>query len=240
MNYASIGKRLLAALIDSLVVGAIGTVIFPYSIFMVISSSLAITVIYEILTMGSSWHATLGQKALNIQVVDQYGNGIDYTKAAGRAFAALLSDAILGIGYIVGLFDSSYQTLHDKIAGTYVVEAYPSVSPSAPPASGGTGSIIGISGEKAGMRFPVYGNGIMIGRDTAVCQVIMKNSSGVSRLHCLVSYNPASGMYIVTDRNSTYGTFTENGERITPSKSIALKRGERFYLGSRSNMFELG
>ena len=103
-----------------------------------------------------------------------------------------------------------------------------------------TGKVTGIVGEKAGMTFLIANTGTMIGRDSAVCQIIMRKSAGVSRLHCYITYNNANGTYVISDRNSTYGTFTENGRKIMPGTSVALRRGERFYLGSPQNMFEVG
>lgn len=250
MTYSSIGKRILATIIDSIVINIIASffIFAGYGGF-IISSNL-LFILYNVLLMGSSWHATLGQKAMNICVIDGYGAGIDYGKALIRAICSLLSSIILGIGYLVALFSNEKQTLHDKLAGTFVVDAAPTYvatpTPAPTPAPvperpfGGQGRITGISGEKAGMSYAVQGNGIMIGRDPAVCQVVMSNATGVSRLHCLVSYNASNGLYIVSDRNSTYGTFTESGRKISPTNSLALKPGERFYVGSSKNMFEVG
>lgn len=103
-----------------------------------------------------------------------------------------------------------------------------------------TGKVTGISGEKAGMSFLIANTGTMIGRDPTVCHIIMRKSAGVSRIHCFITYNNANGTYVISDRNSTYGTFTESGQKIMPGNSIALKHGERFYLGSPQNMFEVG
>ncbi|MBQ7096672.1 MAG: RDD family protein [Clostridia bacterium] len=237
MNYTTPGKRILAAIIDFFAISLLSAFAFAFGdLIGVFVGGFFVEAAYMVLMMGSPWHATLGQKALNMQVVDEYGNGIDYGKATVRYFGSLVSAILIGIGFLVGLFDERYQTLHDKMAGTYVVDA----SPLAYSAGGsGGGAVIGVSGEKAGMKFALSGNGVMIGRESAACHIVMKKSAGVSRIHCFVSYNPASRMYIISDRGSKYGTFTERGERITPQKSVALKSGERFYLGSPNNMFEV-
>ncbi|MCH5212201.1 MAG: RDD family protein [Oscillospiraceae bacterium] len=239
MNYSSLGKRILGALIDGFAINLLSAIAYPFFGYYGILGVYAVAyAAYQILLQGGSRHATLGQMAFGMRVVNGNGSGIDYGTAAIRFFASLLSPILLGIGYIIALFSDEHQTLHDRIAGTYVVDAA-----SSPYSSGGSSGascrLIGISGEKAGMSFPISGNGLMIGRDTVACQVVMAKSAGVSRLHCLVSYNPASGMFIVTDRASRYGTFTESGVRITPQKSMALRSGERFYLGSKQNMFEV-
>ena len=247
MNYSSLGKRFVGSLIDSVAVNILTGVFVVVFGFIGVAISWIVYVGYNVLMMGGPWHATLGQKVFNISVVDEHGVGIDYAKALIRSLCSWLSSILLGIGYIVALFSNEKQTLHDRIAGTYVVDDIPAAIASTPapaPApvqnrSAANAYVVGVSGEKAGMRFPITGNGIMIGRDPAVCQIVMGNSTGVSRLHCLVSYNVESGMFIVSDRNSTYGTFTQSGVRVSPTNSVALRRGERFYLGSKQNMFEV-
>ena len=54
-----------------------------------------------------------------------------------------------------------------------------------------------------------------------------------------MALNTLSNMFILSDRNSKYGTFTEKGVRVTPNKSVALRSGERFYLGNKDTMFEV-
>ncbi len=237
MNYSSVGKRLGAFIIDTLVTGFAGAVLTYitgewYTSFV----SAFVGAAYYIFCEGSSWHATLGKRAFGIIVVDQNGAGIDYGKAAVRYLGRILSGLLLGIGYLIALFSDECQTLHDKLANTYVVDGTFEGSLTS---SGSGKAVVGVTGEAAGMSFPITGNGIMIGRDPSVCQVVLKNSAGVSRLHCLVSYNSSSGMYILSDRNSTYGTYTQSGIRVTPERSVALKSGERFYLGNSNNLFEV-
>lgn len=241
MIYATFGKRILGAIIDGLVISAIPFIVLPFGGLagMWVAFMFA-GVLYTMLMQGGPWHATLGQKAFNLCVVDVNGNGIDYAKALLRYICSNLSSAIMCIGYLIALGSNEKQTLHDMIAGTYVVDTSSLRGPAAGAASSRTaGRIVGIAGEKAGVSFPVSGNGIMIGRDGAACQVVLAKSAGVSRCHCLVSYNPQSGLYIISDRNSTYGTYSGAGVKVTPDKSIALKSGERFYLGDKNTMFEV-
>ena len=239
MCYSSLGKRFCAALIDSLACSLIGTiaVVLTDTWFSGLFS-IMVAAGYYILLEGGEWHATLGKKAMGIMVVDRNGSGIDYGTAAIRYLGRLLSGMTLGIGFVIALFNEDRTCLHDKIAGTIVVDGIADASASPVKSSSGK-AIVGVTGEVAGMRFPITGNGIMIGRDPAVCQVVLKKSKGVSRLHCIVSYNPQSGMYIISDRNSSYGTFTGNGVRVTPDRSVALKKGERFYLAAADTMFEV-
>ncbi|MBQ3149827.1 MAG: RDD family protein [Clostridia bacterium] len=240
MNYSTIGKRFLAALIDSLAINAVGSIFaFLFGGYALTIASPVLGAVYYIICEGGAWHATLGKKAMGIMVVDANGVGIDYGQATIRYLCRIVSGLILGIGFLIALFNDQRQTLHDKLANTYVVDGV-----SAPVSGAGTSGavgrgIVGVSGEVAGVFFPMLPNGILIGRDPSVCQVVFKNSGGISRLHCIVSYNPQSGMFILSDRNSTYGTFTQSGIRVTPDRSVALKSGERFYLGDPNNMFEV-
>lgn len=240
MNYSSVGKRFLAFVIDIIVVNLISSLFFFVGVAGFIMSSGLSFLLYSALMMGSPWHATLGQKAFGMVVVDENGVGIDYGKSFIRAFCFWLSSVILLIGHIVALFSSKSQTLQDKIAGTYVVDSVSSVQVAPVHRASGQGVIIGVSGEKAGQSFIIPHEGLMIGRDPVACQVVMNNSTGVSKLHCFILYNPQNGMYVISDRNSTYGTYTESGRRIHSTNNIALKKGQRFYVGSNKNMFELG
>ncbi|MCR4615845.1 MAG: RDD family protein [Clostridiales bacterium] len=236
MNYSNVGKRIAACLIDAIILNAAGIILFfMTNLWYIPFISLITGFLYYTIFEGGSWHATPGKRLFGMQVVDSNNFGIDYGKAAIRALCRMLSGAFLGIGYFIALFSDNHQTLHDKLADTFVVDTFGTVS-------GGqsTGSaVVGVTGEHAGVRFPVTGNGIMIGRDAISCQMVLRKTRGISRLHCFLSYNPASGMYILTDRNSKYGTFTDKGVRVTPHRSIALKRGERFYLASKDALFEV-
>lgn len=239
MNYSSLAKRFGAFIVDSMITAFIGGgLALATGLWYTSFISVFVSAAYYIFCEGSVWHATLGKKLFNIIVVDENGKGIDYGKAAVRYIGRYLSGLILGIGYLVAAFSDEKQTLHDKLANTYVVDG------SFNDAGVGTGSesghaVIGIRGEVAGTSFPIKGNGLLMGYDPTVCQIVLKRSKGVSRMHCFVSYNPASGMFILSDRGSSYGTFTQSGLRVTPERNVALKSGERFYLGCAENLFEV-
>lgn len=100
--------------------------------------------------------------------------------------------------------------------------------------------IVGVTGAFAGVAFPVYPQGVLIGRDTLSCQIVIPaNQINVSRTHCFVTFNPVSGMFVINDRNSSGGTFLENGMRVRYGQPTAIHSGERFYLTNTSNMFEV-
>ena len=83
---------------------------------------LVVACLYYASMESSAWQATLGKRALRIKVTDLNGERIGFGRALGRLFAHLLSSLILGIGFVMAVFTSRRQTLHDMIAGTLVVK----------------------------------------------------------------------------------------------------------------------
>jgi uncharacterized RDD family membrane protein YckC len=79
--------------------------------------------LYYALFESSALQATPGKLALGIKVVDEAGNRIGFGKASGRWFAKIVSNLILGIGYLMAGFTARKQALHDMMAGTLVVFA---------------------------------------------------------------------------------------------------------------------
>jgi uncharacterized RDD family membrane protein YckC len=246
LQYASFGKRFLAIIIDGFAINIIGSILIAlWGIYGYLSVSWLIAAMYYILMEGGSWHATLGKRAMNITVVDVNCTGISYGTATIRYFGKILSALIFCIGYLMAAFSDTCQALHDKLANTYVVDGSAAPSVGAKPDIQPAGQVsscrlIGITGEFAGKVFPVPANGILIGRDKVSCQIIFSaNAQGISRHHCQVNFNRQSGMFVVNDLGSTYGTYSMTGVSIKSGQPMALGAGERFYLGSKSNTFEV-
>ena len=253
MNYAGFGKRLLAYLIDGVIIGLAGgilAVFFGYYFYLIFGWLLG--ALYFILMEGGTWQATLGKRAMGLIVTDMNGDPISYGTATLRYLGKFVSSLILGIGYLMAAFTENHQALHDKIASTLVLCAAPAgntryssqgAGSPAPPsmASPGTGRcIVGISGEFAGRSVQLLPGGTMIGRDSVACQIALSASApGISRHHCQVNYNPQTGLFIINDLGSTYGTYLMNGMRIPSGQPAALRPGERFYAGSQANVFEV-
>jgi uncharacterized RDD family membrane protein YckC len=78
--------------------------------------------LYSALQESSAAQATLGKRAAGIKVVDEQGRRISFGKATGRHFGKVLSLLIAFIGFLMMMFDKKSQCLHDKLAGTYVVQ----------------------------------------------------------------------------------------------------------------------
>lgn len=119
------------------------------------------------------------------------------------------------------------------------------VSPTPNPAPGNNGNnnvrngarLVALGGALNGKRFSITGS-IKLGRDSSKCGIAFPaNTQGISGLHCEVSFN--GSVCYVRDLNSRYGTFTMDGKRIAPNTPAILKSGDRFYLASPANTFEV-
>jgi uncharacterized RDD family membrane protein YckC len=147
--YAGFWLRFVAIIIDFIVLGFVGWVIFlPFAasmglrthgilmgrppspeelvplfgmIFRLAAIRLVLNWLYFSLLESSSWQATLGKKALGLEVTDLAGRRISFGRATGRFFAKIISGMILMIGFIMAGFTEKKQALHDILAGTLVI-----------------------------------------------------------------------------------------------------------------------
>lgn len=128
LSYAGIGSRFIALLIDGVILGVIGSVVGlivegdaaatgPVSSIV----SIVVSAAYFIGLIGSSG-MTLGGRVLGVKVVDANGGQPAFGTAAIRWIGSYVSAIILLIGYLMAFWDGRKQTLHDKMAGTFVVK----------------------------------------------------------------------------------------------------------------------
>jgi len=61
---------------------------------------------------------TLGMRAWKITLVDLDGNAVNRRQATGRFFAAILSWACFGLGYLWCIFDKDKLCWHDRLSTT--------------------------------------------------------------------------------------------------------------------------
>ena len=129
LNYAGFWIRFVAVFIDGILL-----VIFQLLLGYVMYGGLSfsnrnlshtiisnlISLVYIVAMMGSSHQATLGKMAVGIKVGNSDGSRISYGQAIGRYIATLLSTIVLLIGYLMVVWDKQKQSLHDKLANTYV------------------------------------------------------------------------------------------------------------------------
>lgn len=143
-EYAGFWRRVLAYILDALLLGAAGfllnsvmrmaagisvTPIWGASaeattLFTVAENCVGLLVgwIYCAILESSSKQATVGKMALGLLVTDLTGRRISFGRATGRYWAKLLSVLTLLIGFAMAGFTQRKQALHDMIAGTLVLK----------------------------------------------------------------------------------------------------------------------
>lgn len=236
MNYGDLGKRFVAYLIDNFLLALVYAVlwylvwrgILPLPVLILFIP--LFSVVYYVAMEGGNWHATLGKRIMGLYVADEKGLGVSYSGAILRIIGKMLSALTLGLGCLTCFFNAQKQCLHDMIAKTYVLDGR----------AGGVPLLVCVSGPLAGFSCQVSETGVTIGRDSVSCQVVIPpTQSNISRIHCVLTYNPSSNTFVVNDRRSSMGTFLANGRRIPYGKPAALRSGERFYLATPENTFEV-
>jgi uncharacterized RDD family membrane protein YckC len=127
-DYAGFWIRFGAAFIDGLITGLIGVAVLYGTGGSIENQSglsngfnIILGWLYAAIMESSERQATFGKIAVGIKVTDMNGDRISFGKATGRHFAKIISAIILLIGYIMAAFDSKKQALHDKMAGTLVL-----------------------------------------------------------------------------------------------------------------------
>ncbi len=84
--------------------------------------SVLIPICYYVFFNGHpSLQATPGKLACRLRVITGDGQRVTYIRALGRYFASILSGMILGIGFLICIWDSEKRTLHDRICNTRVI-----------------------------------------------------------------------------------------------------------------------
>ena len=150
---ADVGPRILAYLIDSLIIGAIigvayaivgilvavlagatatagdagqaaGGVFILLICLVLIPVSLGVTFFNLIYLAGKNNGQTIGKKIMKIRIVKEAGGSFGYMDAFLRNVVGYwISSLVCDLGFIWGLFDARHQTWHDKIFKTVVVKA---------------------------------------------------------------------------------------------------------------------
>jgi len=131
MTYAGFWLRVVAALIDGIVVllvtGVIASIVGtvtggPAAQFTVQVVAVIATLLYFALFESSPKQATPGKMLVGIRVTALDATSkVSFLRALGRTLAKYLSTLIILIGYLMAAFTSRKQALHDMLAGTLVV-----------------------------------------------------------------------------------------------------------------------
>jgi uncharacterized RDD family membrane protein YckC len=131
LAFAGFWRRLLAWLIDALVISAVGGILAMLVIAVapgndaavgnVVPVTAAIGWAYFVLLETSPARGTLGKMALNLFVADVHGDPISYPRAAFRYLFKSFSTLLLGLGWVMAAVTPRKQALHDLLAGTLVL-----------------------------------------------------------------------------------------------------------------------
>ncbi len=133
---ASFGKRLLAIILDGVLLSIVNFIVgFIFGAALGESGgalasvlSIVIAIAYFGILEGGETGQTLGKRALGIRVIDfNAGGPIGVGRAIIRYLARILSTIPLFLGYFWMLWDDQSQTWHDKLSTAVVVpeSAYP-------------------------------------------------------------------------------------------------------------------
>lgn len=246
-NYASIGKKIVAILIDSVLANIFTFLVLLFImlvdglwIWMIPIISTFVTLFYFAFFEGFSNQATPGKQLMKLKVVTVTGAPVGFGNALLRS---IVFEFLFLIDVIVALCTTNNLAMHDKMTNTFVIDTSVdgSFSYQAPQQYNAynSPSIVCLSGIFAGNCYSV-GDGIILGTDPTVCQVVLPASnSGISRLHCKITFDYRSRMFIVHDMGSTNGTFLGNGQRIFQGTPCAVSPGTRIHLASANTSFEL-
>jgi uncharacterized RDD family membrane protein YckC len=137
LRYAGFWIRVLAYLIDGMIIGAIRWAVLlpmgfglwrrpmdPDYAFSWIGTaplvSLAVGICYFVF-FWTQYGATPGKMVLKLKVITPEGGLISAGQAVGRYFSQILSGLILCIGFMMAGWDDEKRALHDRIAGTRVI-----------------------------------------------------------------------------------------------------------------------
>lgn len=102
---------------------------------------------------------------------------------------------------------------------------------------GSTPVLRSMAPQHGGMVVQLHGGQpVQLGRDANLCRVVFRDGTpGVSNRHCQVYYDQGEGVFVLTDLNSTYGTFLSGGQRVAPGTPAKLPPKSAFYLGEAEN-----
>ena len=129
MTYAGFGIRFAALIIDSLIIGAVISILSLVNITSITDTSASGTIIQTLIsfvyfiTLTAATGQTLGKMALGIMVVDANGGKLTIGKVILReTIGKFVSFVTLLIGFFIVVFDAQNQGFHDKIAASYVIK----------------------------------------------------------------------------------------------------------------------
>jgi len=142
------------------------------------------------------------------------------------AATSAIAVAVVGLGMFVALPITRRSRIPKELSVVTTVETM-----IAPVGAQAAATLLGkftiLNGNRAGERLGLGGSGIRIGRESAICEIVLENPK-VSRLHAEVV--SIDGKTLLIDRNSSNGTYV-NDQKIDKR---FLKDGDIIYFGGRN------
>ncbi len=134
-EYAGFFRRFFAFIIDYVIVAffmgfvaGIFDEIFGTNIVNLVTNEDLITIIlllaliiYHTFFESSKQQASLGKQLLRLKVVNKDAEKLSFANALGRNMGRIISNLTFGIGYLMVFFTERRQSLHDKMASTYIL-----------------------------------------------------------------------------------------------------------------------
>jgi uncharacterized RDD family membrane protein YckC len=120
---ASFGLRLVAAIIDGVIIGAVSLVFRGiFGVYAGQGLGTLLGLAYAGYLEGSPSGQTIGKRAVGIRVIDfSSGGSIGVGRALIRYVGKIISGIACALGYLWMLWDPEKQTWHDKMANSVVV-----------------------------------------------------------------------------------------------------------------------
>lgn len=100
-----------------------------------------------------------------------------------------------------------------------------------------TAYVRSLAPQHGGMRVALQEKPILIGRSQDCTISFAEGTPGVSGTHCSVCWNGSA--FVLTDMQSSYGTFLQNGQKIAPGASCTIQPGTTFWLGDEKNVLRV-
>lgn len=122
-EYAGFWVRFLAVFIDGIILGIVSLVLrLVLGVTAAGLFNIVIGAAYFVYCFSQWGGQTIGARAVGIKVVDGNGGLLSPGAAFIRWLGSIVSSIILGIGYLMMIWDARKQTLHDKMAGSFVIK----------------------------------------------------------------------------------------------------------------------
>ncbi len=234
-------RKAIAAILDLLLIMILDAALLVPLLLFVHMNWLAgipccfgVHLLYGVLFPLSPLQGTPGLALKKLYICREDGENADIGRLLLRSTAAFFSGLLLGYGAWYALLDAKGYTVYDYVSGTKV-QGIDTKN------NAGKNVFLRSVGETLhGRSFPVDQNGTLIGRSRTSCGIVLPaDEPCVSRIHCQVRFNQQTGMLLLRDVGSSYGTFIHGGEQLKKDQIAVLAPGEKFCLGNKRNSFML-